>query len=166
MKKYMMGILMVFMVVSLALTGCAGKKVQASNAGCAPVVAAATPAKAAPVVAAPAAVVQKETIYFDFDKYNIKASEQPKITKIAGWMKDPKANALVIGYTDPIGTDKYNMGLSERRARSTKDALVKAGVPANKIVLEARGETNLVKIAKGIEANAPNRRAEVEVTVK
>ena len=166
MKKYMRGILMLFVIVSLALTGCASnKKVQASDLNCKPAVAAPVIAKAAPAPVPVVVAPMKETIFFDFDKYNIKASEQPKITKIAGWMKDPKANALVIGYTDPFGTDKYNMSLSERRARSAKDALVKAGVPANKITLEARGETGLVvKDAKTIEANAPNRR--VEVTVK
>ena len=133
------------------------------------------PAPAAPVVKAaavvtPAVVVvapQKETIYFDFDKSNIKTSEQAKIDKIVGLMKDPKASAVVIGYTDPIGTDKYNMGLSEKRAKSVKAALVKAGVPAEKITLQWKGETNLAKPGlKGIPANAPNRRSEVEVTVK
>jgi OOP family OmpA-OmpF porin len=168
MKKMLNYVLVALMLSALVVSGCASieaatsnKKVQAG--GCEPVVAA-TPA--APVLAAVAAV-QKEIIYFDFDKSNIMASEQPKINKIAGWMKDPKANAIVVGYTDPIGTDKYNMGLSEKRAKSVKAALIKAGVPENKIKLEARGETNLVKAGvKGIKDNAPNRRAEVEVTVK
>jgi OOP family OmpA-OmpF porin len=134
------------------------------------------PAPAAPVVKATAAAVpapvvvvapQKETIYFDFDKSNIKTSEQAKIDKIVGLMKDPKASAIVIGYTDPIGTDQYNMGLSEKRAKSVKAALVKAGVAAEKITLQWKGETNLAKPGlKGIPANAPNRRSEVEVTVK
>jgi OOP family OmpA-OmpF porin len=171
MKKMLNYVLVALMLSALVVSGCASieaatsnKKVQAG--GCEPVVAA-KPVAATPPAPVVAATVQKEIIYFDFDKSNIMASEQPKINKVAGWMKDPKANAIVIGYTDPIGTDKYNMGLSEKRAKSVKAALVKAGVPENKIKLEARGETNLVKAGvKDIKDNAPNRRAEVEVTVK
>jgi OmpA-OmpF porin, OOP family len=168
MKRIVQGVFALFMLATLVLTGCAGSgtgKVQAG--GCEPVaaVAAKPAAVVAPVVTA--ATVQKEIIYFDFDKSNIRASEQPKITKVIGWMKDPKANAIVIGYTDPIGTDAYNMKLSKTRAESVKAALVKGGVPADKIKLEWKGETNLAKPGmKGIPANAPNRRSEVEVTVK
>lgn len=166
MNKRLAIVFALFVVLAVSLTGCASQQALTVASGPCPV----TAVKAAaptPTVAPVAVSDKKEIIYFDFDKSNIMASEQPKIDKIAGWMKDPKANALVIGYTDPIGTDKYNMGLSEKRARSVKAALVKAGVPENKIKLEARGETNLVKVgAKGIKDNAPNRRAEVLVTVK
>jgi len=167
MKRIVQGIFAVLMMATLVMTGCAGSgKIQAG--GCEPIIAAPKPVAAVPP-AAPvvAATVQKEIIYFDFDKSNIRASEQPKITKVIGWMKDPKANAIVIGYTDPIGTDAYNMKLSKTRAESVKAALVKGGVPADKIKLEWKGETNLAKPGlKGIPANAPNRRSEVEVTVK
>lgn len=166
MKSIVKGIFAVLMLATFVMTGCAGSgKIQAG--GCEPVIA--PPAKPVAAAAVPvvAAAVQKEIIYFDFDKSNIRASEQPKITKVIGWMKDSKANAIVIGYTDPIGTDAYNMKLSKTRAESVKAALVKGGVPADKIKLEWKGETNLAKPGvKGIPANAPNRRAEVEVTVK
>jgi OmpA-OmpF porin, OOP family len=169
MNKRLAVVLGLFAVVALSLTGCASSSgvIAAVDTGCkTPVVAAAKPATPAVATAAPAP--KSEIIYFDFDKSIIKSTEQPKIDKIVGWMKaDPKAAAIVIGYTDPIGTDQYNMGLSKKRAESVKASLVKAGVPADKVVLEWKGETNLAKPGlKGIGPNAPNRRAEVSVTVK
>lgn len=171
MKKSLMYLLICLMLASLVMTGCASIEAATSSkkiaaGGCNEPIA---PPKITAITTPPpaAATVQKEIIYFDFDKSNIMASEQAKITKVVGWMKDPKANAIIIGYTDPIGTDAYNIGLSKRRAESVKTALVKAGVPADKIKLEWKGETNLAKPGlKGIPANAPNRRAEVEVIVK
>jgi outer membrane protein OmpA-like peptidoglycan-associated protein len=73
----------------------------------------------------------------------------------------------VLGYTDRIGSDSYNMLLSQRRADAVRDALVQGGVPAAAIVAEGRGKSDpLVQCAQGdrqavIACLAPNRRVEI-----
>ncbi|MGL4716384.1 MAG: OmpA family protein [Aeromonas sp.] len=82
-------------------------------------------------------------------------------------------SALVIGYTDHIGSDAYNQQLSEARARTVADFLVSKGLPAGKVAIEGRGEASPVtgtqcNSVKGktqqIACLAPDRRVEVRVT--
>lgn len=73
----------------------------------------------------------------------------------------------VLGYTDRIGSDSYNMLLSQRRADAVRDALVQGGVPAAAIIAEGRGKSDpLVQCMQGdrqavIDCLAPNRRVEI-----
>ena len=78
---------------------------------------------------------------------------------------------LAIGYTDPIGSERYNEDLSRRRAQAVQEYLVQKGVSQERIVTEGRGEQNLVtggdcsklKGQKLIRCFEPNRRVEIEV---
>lgn len=73
----------------------------------------------------------------------------------------------VIGYTDRIGSDRYNLVLSQRRAEAVRAALVAGGVPAAAIVAEGRGKADpLVQCEQAqrkalIVCLAPNRRVEL-----
>ncbi|MGL4716385.1 MAG: OmpA family protein, partial [Aeromonas sp.] len=82
-------------------------------------------------------------------------------------------NAVVVGYTDRIGSDAYNQTLSEARARTVADFLVSKGMAASKVAIEGRGEANPVTGTKcnGVTAKAqlisclaPDRRVEVRVS--
>jgi OmpA-OmpF porin, OOP family len=74
----------------------------------------------------------------------------------------------ITGYTDRIGTDAYNNRLSEKRAASVKDYLVRKGVAANRLSALGRGEANPVvqcdqkDQAALIRCLEPNRRVEIE----
>ena len=131
------------------------------------------PAPAAPV--APAITSQKVTYQadslFDFDKAVLKPAGKNALddlaTKINGLNLEV---AVATGYTDKIGSDKYNDRLSLRRAQAVKAYLVSKGVPANKIYTEGKGKRNPVKTDCNqknrkalIACLAPNRRVEVEV---
>jgi OmpA-OmpF porin, OOP family len=131
------------------------------------------PAPAAP--AAPAITSQKVTYQadtlFDFDKAVLKPAGKQAIddlaTKIQGLDLEV---AVATGYTDRIGSDKYNDRLSLRRAQAVKAYLVSKGVPANKIYTEGKGKRNPVKTDCNqknrkalISCLAPNRRVEVEI---
>lgn len=85
------------------------------------------------------------TVYFDFDKSNIKEAFRSDLNNAARVMSDNSGLYVTItGYCDPRGTDEYNMALGERRANSVKDYLVNHGVPASRIETVSRGENALL----------------------
>lgn len=78
------------------------------------------------------------TIYFDFDKFDITPQSAVIIEKIAEVMKrDTSKRYLITGCTDARGSEAYNIRLSENRAKSIVDELVKLGVPSQ--MLKYRG---------------------------
>ena len=126
----------------------------------------ATPAApAAP--AAPASVKQAITIQaealFDFDKSVLKPDGKKSIDDAVAKMKNVDVEIVIAtGHTDSIGTDAYNQKLSERRATSVKEYMVSKGVPAAKITLLGKGETQPVATNKTKEGRAKNRRVDIE----
>lgn len=113
---------------------------------------------------------------FDFGKSNLRnpgtdGAHQIKaaVQSISGAMIEVQ-NVKVVGYTDRIGTDAANMKLSQDRAKTVRDALVKEGVDGSKITAEGKGSTDSIATCPGaatkavIKCLAPNRRVEVVVT--
>ena len=114
------------------------------------------------------------TVYFDFDKSVLKPAGKARLDDLAEQMKDTNFRvAIGIGYADRIGSDRYNMALSERRARAVKDYLVSKGIDPSRIALEAKGEREPLTEANEchgsrrqlINCLAPDRRAELEVVL-
>jgi outer membrane protein OmpA-like peptidoglycan-associated protein len=71
--------------------------------------------------------------------------------------------AIIIGHTDSTGDAKYNQGLSQRRAESVRDYLVKTGAPAEKLRVVGRGEDAPIASNNTPEGQATNRRVTVVV---
>ncbi len=102
-----------------------------------------------------------QTIYFDFDKYNIKPSEREVLIKNAEQlMAYPTVRILIEGHCDERGTNEYNMALGERRARSARDFLINYGIAGDRIDIISYGEERPVDPRHNEEAWAKNRRAE------
>lgn len=73
-------------------------------------------------------------IYFDFDKYNIKDSEQSKLQAMADLLNEhPDINITLTGWCDKYGSDNVNARISLRRAQAVKSWLVNHGIDANRI---------------------------------
>jgi len=99
--------------------------------------AAVTPGPALP----PGAIAQLDSIYFDYDKYNVKPEFKDAVKKNADYFKANKANnVLIAGNCDERGTNEYNMALGQRRADSAAKALKAAGVDAKRIKTVSWGE--------------------------
>src|SRR5690606_16652721 len=81
-------------------------------------------------------------IYFDFDRSNITAKaafELDKLVQVMGRYPDMVID--VTAHTDSRGSDSYNLGLSDRRARTTVQYVISKGVDAGRIKGAGRGET-------------------------
>jgi outer membrane protein OmpA-like peptidoglycan-associated protein len=127
---------------------------------------------------APAPRLERYTLsareLFEFDRSELRMP-QPKLDEIAAVLSsNPQiSNVNITGYTDRLGTDAYNLKLSQRRANAVKVYLVGKGVAANRLNATGRGEANPVvqctgtKRAALIKCLEPNRRVEVEqITVE
>jgi outer membrane protein OmpA-like peptidoglycan-associated protein len=109
-------------------------------------------------------VVDRLTIHvnFDFNKSNIKKSEDAELQKAVDFLKKNKDYKIsLVGYTDSIGSDAYNQKLSERRANSVKDYLVAHGADAAKIEASGRGKADPIADNKTEDGRAQNRRVEI-----
>ncbi len=94
-----------------------------------------------PAALPPGAIAQLDSIYFDYDKYNVKPEFKDAVKKNADYFKANKANnVLIAGNCDERGTNEYNMALGQRRADSAAKALKAAGVDAKRIKTVSWGE--------------------------
>lgn len=101
-------------------------------------------------------------IFFDFDKYNIKPRFYPELDAVVKVLnKNPSVKIRIEGNTDNIGTAKYNMGLSERRANSVMTYLVKAGIGKNRLSIIGYGFNKPIATNATKEGRALNRRVEL-----
>ena len=106
----------------------------------------------------------KQTYLFDFDKAEVKPIFFPMLDHIAKILKDnPKMTVQLEGHTDSVGTEKYNQGLSERRANAIKNALVNgAKADANRLKAVGYGETKPIMTNDNKEGRAKNRRVDLK----
>ncbi|TDO95640.1 OmpA family protein [Flavobacterium sp. 245] len=109
-------------------------------------------------------------IYFDLDKSNIRPEAALDLEKILAVLNDYPAMKLDIrSHTDSRATHQYNEALSDRRAKSTIQWLIKNGINANRLTGKGYGETQLVnKCSDGVpcteEEHQMNRRSEFIIT--
>ncbi|HYG53247.1 MAG TPA: OmpA family protein, partial [Flavobacteriales bacterium] len=90
----------------------------------------------------PELMAQFENIYFDFDKYFLRDRSKEILEKISTYMLDhPDANIEIAGHCDWMGTDEYNVVLSENRTISAFNYLLNKGVGTNRMRKLWYGET-------------------------
>jgi peptidoglycan-associated lipoprotein len=82
-----------------------------------------------------------KTIYFDFDKTDIRPGDAKILQASAGWLKaNPGYLLMVEGHCDERGTNEYNLALGDRRAKAAMSYLVAQGVSADRISMISYGE--------------------------
>ena len=113
-----------------------------------------------------AKLLQLSTIYFDFNKYNIRKDSEIEVEKvIAAMEKYPSLRIKVNSHTDSRGKDSYNLWLSQKRAEATVDYMIKRGIAKERLDSEGFGETKLInQCANGVKCSDKdhelNRRSE------
>lgn len=107
------------------------------------------------------AAKQLNPVTFKTGSAELTAESSPALDKVADIAKKyPNLKLRVEGHTDNVGAADYNQTLSQQRADSVKDYLVKAGVPADQIVAIGFGKTRPVASNDTAEGRAQNRRVE------
>ena len=122
------------------------------------------PSTAAPSSTPPAPSEFRETanlkdVFFDFDKYDIRASDATVLDANAAWLKSNDNLVLIEGHCDERGTNEYNLALGERRAKATMNYLVGQGVQANRITIISYGKERPTCTEHSEGCWAKNRRA-------
>src|SRR4030095_11005478 len=86
------------------------------------------------------AALQAQTVYFEFDKSDIKASEREKLKVAKEWLdKNPTHKLLLEGHCDWRGTAEYNLSLGDRRSNATKRYLQSIGVGPDRAETLSKG---------------------------
>jgi outer membrane protein OmpA-like peptidoglycan-associated protein/Tol biopolymer transport system component len=110
-----------------------------------------------------------QSIYFDFDKSNITEQGATELDKLVGVMNEnPEMVIFAKSHTDARGKEKYNLNLSERRAKSTVQYLVSKGIAKARISGQGFGESELKVTCNTCtnEEHAQNRRSEFVLVKK
>jgi outer membrane protein OmpA-like peptidoglycan-associated protein/tetratricopeptide (TPR) repeat protein len=110
-------------------------------------------------------------VYFAFDNFKLTPDGEAQLKKIYQLMTDfPDVRVRLIGHADAKGTAEYNLGLSQKRAKTTLQYLVNLGIDPGRLSSTGMGEKNFVAInsnpdgTDNPEGRQLNRRVEYEIT--
>jgi OOP family OmpA-OmpF porin len=116
------------------------------------------------VAAATKKTIVLRGINFDFDKSKIKPEFEGVLDAgVEALKENPGVSVQVAGYTDSVGTEEYNQGLSERRANAVLGYLSTHGVDASRLTAVGFGKNNPVADNATADGRAQNRRVELNI---
>ena len=109
-------------------------------------------------------VLDDRALNFDFDKSFVKPQYDEMLTNLKEFITKNDYEVTIVGHTDYIASNEYNMGLSKRRAEAVKAKLIEVGLDPSRIVeTVARGEEEPVADNSTTEGRAKNRRVEFKL---
>ena len=111
--------------------------------------------------------VELNSIYFDFDKSNIKSEAAFELDNLVQVMiKYPELTVSIESHTDNKGPSSYNQKLSERRAKTTMQYVVSKGIDSSRLSADGKGESNPIVDCSNCnkEEDQLNRRSEFIIT--
>ena len=110
----------------------------------------------------PSNILSKRSIYYDFDKFDVKDEYKPIIEAHAAYLRDhPDTKVLIQGNTDERGSREYNVALGQRRADGVKKLLLLLGVKEDQVEAVSLGEEKPKAQGTSEEAYAQNRRCDI-----
>lgn len=102
---------------------------------------------------------------FEFNSTQLTAPAQQTLDEVAAaLLTQPELNVEVQGHTDSIGTDAYNLGLSQRRADAVRAYLISKGLSSSVLTAKGYGKSKPIASNATAEGRAQNRRVAFEVT--
>ena len=110
-------------------------------------------------------IVSMPDVLFAFNKYTLKPEARERLAKISGIVEAyPGLKLQVEGHTDSIGSDEYNLQLSEKRADSVRAYLVSNGVRPDSVSAQGFGKADPVADNSTASGRKLNRRVDMVVT--
>jgi outer membrane protein OmpA-like peptidoglycan-associated protein len=110
-------------------------------------------------------IVSMSDVLFDFNQATLKPGAKLRLAKVSGIiLAYPDLKLEIDGFTDNKGTEEYNMGLSERRAKAVRDFLVTQGVGQDTVNTRGYGPSNPVASNATASGRQQNRRVELVVS--
>ncbi|MBX2834658.1 MAG: OmpA family protein [Micavibrio sp.] len=101
-------------------------------------------------------------VFFDWDKSNLDPGALNVLDAVADEvMKNPPVSINIVGHADTSGPTRYNERLALRRANEVKDSLVARGVDASKVIVDAKGESELLVATPDNVREPANRRVNI-----
>ena len=108
--------------------------------------------------------LDSKSVRFDFDKSDIKPEYRDTLNRIAGILMTLEGYTInVYGYTDDVGTQTYNLQLSQRRAEAVRNFLVQAGISPTIMSAKGFGKSDPRVPGDNEQARAANRRVEIGI---
>ncbi|WP_028536765.1 OmpA family protein [Paludibacterium yongneupense] len=110
----------------------------------------------------PNSPLAKRSVYFDFDKSELKDEFKPLVASHSDYLKQHGEQKIVIqGNTDAVGSREYNLGLGQRRAETVKKAMEVLGVNGKQLEAVSFGKEKPRAEGNSDAANAENRRDDI-----
>lgn len=110
----------------------------------------------------PGSPVYKRSVYYDFDRYDIREDFAPLVEAHANLLlQNRDLKTRIEGNCDERGSTEYNLALGQRRADSVKRALMVLGVPASRIEAVSYGEEKPKATGQDEDSYAENRRSDI-----
>jgi outer membrane protein OmpA-like peptidoglycan-associated protein len=104
-------------------------------------------------------------VLFTTGKADLKPGATGSLNKLAAFLdKYPDRSVAIQGYTDSVGSEDYNQGLSERRAESVKSYLTGQGIGSSRLVASGKGRSDPVADNDSAAGRQQNRRVEVLIS--
>jgi outer membrane protein OmpA-like peptidoglycan-associated protein len=109
----------------------------------------------------------KQAVFFDTNKATIKPVSFPLLDDVASALRDnPKIKVEVQGHTDSQGNDAFNKKLSQQRAESVRNYLIKKGITSDRMDPKGYGEDQPLEDNRTADGRAKNRRVEFVITAR
>ena len=110
-------------------------------------------------------IVSMPDVLFDFNKYTLKPEARERLARISGIvLAYPDLKLQIEGYTDSIGTDEYNLELSQKRADGVRAYLISSSVPPDHVNSQGFGKSNPVADNSTAAGRKLNRRVDMIVS--
>lgn len=167
MKQLIISALLAFTIVGCSSTPDGseqdGAPVESRNGGVATVNAGGIDGRNLPAVLTdPKSILSKRSVYFDYDKYEVKAEYKDLVTAHAKFLVDNRQFKMLIqGNTDDRGSREYNLALGQKRADAIKQMLTLLGAREDQVESVSLGEEKPKNEGQNETAWAENRRGDM-----
>jgi outer membrane protein OmpA-like peptidoglycan-associated protein len=110
-------------------------------------------------------VITLGDVLFATGRADLKSGARRSLEKLSAFLHEyPQRSVQIEGFTDSVGTDDYNQGLSERRAGAVRDALTSMGISGDRIQTRGLGKSSPVADNESATGRQQNRRVEVIIS--